>query len=271
MSQTDAGNYDDTLLCLRGSDAAQVLQGQTTAAFVDIAANTTVYGAFCNPKGRILADFCAYVLGPEQIILRLRDRIAEPLMAHLTPYIRFSKSQLTRLDWRIRYWQHPVDETIGEVIAPTDQCVIITKDSQTCEIWSQNDTDPPRTHWQPLEPTQWRLLEMSRGEARIESTTIGLYLPHDLNYDHLGWVNFKKGCYTGQEIIARLHYRGTPKRRLYRAFCETEHCPEPGSAVSVSAEEPTTGSVVNAVRDRKSSRCELLVETTEETAAKGPA
>jgi len=268
MAPTDAGSCD-TLLCLSGSDAAQVLQGQTTAAFVDLAENSTVYGAFCNPKGRILADFCAFVLRPERIILRLRDGIAEPLMTHLTPYIRFSKSQLTRLDWRIHYWQHPVEAVIDKVIVPTDHCVAVAKDTQFCEVWSREEIDKPNADWQPLEATQWRLLDISRGEARIESTTVGLYLPQDLNYDQRGWVNFKKGCYTGQEIIARLHYRGTPKRRLYRAFCDTDQCPEPGLPVSISAEGPTTGSVVNAARDLNTGRYELLVETTEETVAEG--
>ena len=56
--------------------------------------------------------------------------------------------------------------------------------------------------------------------ARVELDTIGAYLPQDLNYDLNGTVSFTKGCYTGQEIVARLHYRGTPKRRLYRAVID---------------------------------------------------
>jgi len=91
--------------------------------------------------------------------------------------------------------------------------------------------------------------------ARVESATVGAYLPQDLNYDLNQTVSFSKGCYTGQEIIARLHYRGTPKRRLHRAA--VGEGAELGAAL-INADGKTVGSVVNGCRHNGVT--ELLIE-----------
>ena len=83
---------------------------------------------------------------------------------------------------------------------------------------------------------------MSAARARVETQTIGQYLPQDLNFDLNETVSFTKGCYTGQEIVARLHYRGTPKRRLHRALSTVTAAP--GEILINDSNQPV-GSVVN--------------------------
>ena len=101
--------------------------------------------------------------------------------------------------------------------------------------------------------------------ARVELETIGAYLPQDLNYDLNGTVSFTKGCYTGQEIVARLHYRGTPKRRLYRAVIDdTGGTVAPGSRLS-NASNRAVGSVVNHASIRGAQQA--LIELTPEAAS----
>ncbi len=101
--------------------------------------------------------------------------------------------------------------------------------------------------------------------ARVEFDTIGAYLPQDLNYDLNGTVSFTKGCYTGQEIVARLHYRGTPKRRLYRAVIDdTGGTVAPGSRLS-NASNRAVGSVVNHASTRGAQQA--LIELTPEASS----
>ena len=105
-------------------------------------------------------------------------------------------------------------------------------------------------------------LEVKNQRARIESPTIGSYLPQDLDYDCNGTVSFTKGCYTGQEIVARLHYRGTPKRRLHRAQTTV---PAIAGDILVNAEGKTVGSIVNHYLQDQTH--ELLIELIPEAAA----
>ena len=92
----------------------------------------------------------------------------------------------------------------------TEDAASILRDDGYCEVWSSDKTEPE----QAISPEEWLAFRLSRGVARIEEQSVGEYLPQDLNYDLKGYIDFDKGCYTGQEIIARLHYRGKPKRRL---------------------------------------------------------
>ena len=110
---------------------------------------------------------------------------------------------------------------------------------------------------------------MTTARARVELDTIGAYLPQDLNYDLNGTVSFTKGCYTGQEIVARLHYRGTPKRRLYRASLDNmlddrHDAIAPGARLSNQANR-AVGSVVNRVSQDGAQQ--LLIELTPEAAS----
>jgi folate-binding protein YgfZ len=103
----------------------------------------------------------------------------------------------------------------------------------------------------------------------VEFDTIGTYLPQDLNYDLNGTVSFTKGCYTGQEIVARLHYRGTPKRRLYRASLdntldEMHDTIAPGARLSNQANR-AVGSVVNLATQNNAQQ--VLIELTPDAAS----
>ncbi|MBE9539587.1 MAG: tRNA-modifying protein YgfZ, partial [Proteobacteria bacterium] len=81
---------------------------------------------------------------------------------------------------------------------------------------------------------------------RIEAATVEVFIPQMLNYDLTGHVSFDKGCYTGQEVVARLHYRGKPKRRLFQATMEKTLALQAGSALYSSATEQSSGTVVNS-------------------------
>lgn len=267
----------EALLQLKGHDACKFLQGQTTADFAQAQALDVIAGAFCDVKGRVIADFRALVIEPEHLILRVSDCLADLLLAHLTKYLMFSKAELTRLPdrpWGVtgsEAWRHfgaerhLMTENRAEAVAqgwliPVAEhaALLIPRDS------SQMAPNPDATSAEDY-ASAWRAASCLRGEARITAATTGKYLPQDLSYDLAGWVSFDKGCYTGQEIIARLHWRGTPKRRLYLGKGAIP-CPVEGLKLISEADSRTVGSVVNAANHAQGSV--VLVEAVEAAAGK---
>ena len=109
--------------------------------------------------------------------------------------------------------------------------------------------------------SEWRLFRINRGLARIHEHSVGKYLPQDLNYDLNGFVDFDKGCYTGQEIIARLHYRGQPKRRLSLLTVRSSTQPASDERIIDSATGKSIGSVVEVVENEDAFLCLCEVVT----------
>ena len=102
---------------------------------------------------------------------------------------------------------------------------------------------------EPLDQQQWRLQQIQQGIPVIYAASSGLFLPQDLNLPQLDAVSFNKGCYTGQEVIARMHHLGKPKRHLYSMMLETSTVPAPADSLSLpSAPLNAIGYIVDAVR-----------------------
>jgi len=245
---------------LSGSGGREFLHGQTTADFNDCGAGNLRYAAFCNPKGRVLADVLAVIIDEQEILLRGRTTVMAALAEHLKPYLAFSRCSLTPTDWCISCHAGSTDEHHAKLrfVEASLAAVTVPMGPEHIECW----TAPHERQNEALSERLW--LEIKNQRARIESQTIGSYLPQDLDYDSNGTVSFTKGCYTGQEIVARLHYRGTPKRRLHRA--ETAASVLAGDSL-VNAEGKTVGSIVNhCLQDQTH---ELLIELIPEAAA-GP-
>ncbi len=90
-----------------------------------------------------------------------------------------------------------------------------------------------------------------------------MFVPQMLNLRELDAINFDKGCYTGQEIVARLQYRGTLKRRMYRIQVNEGECPDAGNSIHVCGESPAIGNVVSAVSSPDGGFAALAVITVE--------
>ena len=195
-------NLSDCILSFDGADVRDVLHGQTTRNFKALDLHQPIDGAFCDLKGRVITDFTAVLTSETTVLMRVSEGVAALLQEHLAKYLMFSKTKMTRLDWHC--WgcsDSSENATLG---------IRVPRPDGHSEVWS-SPSNPP-THAIPA--NDWLLFRINRGLARIHEHNVGKYLPQDLNYDLNGFVDFDKGCYTGQEIIARLHYRGQPKRRL---------------------------------------------------------
>jgi folate-binding protein YgfZ len=233
------GQQPDIIARLQGAGGAELLHGQTTADFKNLGAGDVRYAAFCDPKGRVLADVRAVVISDTEILLRGRARVLEPLSAHLKPFLMFARATMTPTDWCISAESTERRASVAtlEYEADTLSAVVIPGEEGFSERWTPPSATQPNTA-----QTDLSYFEFQAARARIETETIGAFLPQDLNFDLNGTVSFSKGCYTGQEIIARLHYRGTPKRRLHSASTTKEASP---GQVLRDAEGQAVGSVVN--------------------------
>lgn len=258
----DLGHY--ALLGVEGPDAVKFLQGQVTCDVRELANHVTRLGAQCNLKGRMLLSFRALQRDEQRILLRMHGGLIEKALATFGKYIVFSKAKL--VDHSAHYRRvglhGPAAEsllrtTLGQVPEHTDEWVaagdhiIIKLDQQRYECWLAGDAEPVLaalshpTH--PAAENYWTLLDIRAGIGEVRSESDELFTPQSLNYQLVNAVNFRKGCYTGQEIVARLHYRGTLKRHMQRfTFIADEAAlPLPGSTVN-NSQGNATGEIVMA-------------------------
>lgn len=257
----------DALLHISGPDSLKFLQGQTTCDTAQVTPINAVPGAYCTPKGRVVCDFLLSELGNEHFGLRMRKDLIANSAAVFGKYIIFSKAELAaeRDDWQIvGLWGDGAAAMIEGLVgsAPAQQygasasagiiAVQLDESGQVFECYVaqaqlESTLDTLERHAAPGEENDWQSLQVKAGIARIEAETIEEFIPQVLNFDVTGHVNFKKGCYTGQEVVARLHYRGTPKRRAYIASLPVEQPPKPGAPLFGDSAQTSIGNVVNAV------------------------
>ena len=230
---TDLNNFD--LLAVTGEDAAKFLQGQLTCDIDKVSQTQSVQGAYCDINGRVIADM--RVLASESGYLLLSARgMGYSLKKILEKYVVFSKASISSLtsSWErygvygpaatqtIRDLFAAVPEHPHEVLSKSDAIVIRLPDTQPrYEILMSAANDELRDQLEELGITddleEWELADIRQGIVHITPDTQDSYTPQLLNYDFTGVIDFKKGCFPGQEIVARMHYRAPAKKRLYRA------------------------------------------------------
>ena len=257
MTSDSASQHPDIIMRLEGSGAADLLHGQTTADFSACQEGDVRYAAFCNPKGRVLADVRVVVIHENEMLLRGRREVMLRLAEHLKPFLAFARSTLAPTDWQVSITsaEGTTEKALLERLDASLERVALPAEGDWQEIWSSTSAHPEDAG----DGGTWHDILAAR--ARVETATVGAYLPQDLNYDLNQTVSFSKGCYTGQEIVARLHYRGTPKRRLHRAALDVGA--EPGDLL-VNAGDQTVGSVVNSCS--RADVNELLIELVPDAA-----
>lgn len=251
-----------TLIHISGEKAESLLQGQLTCDVREIFNTQTRLSAHCNPKGRVLSSFhllkyldAFYFCAPSDM--------AESIIKQLTPYARFSKVTLainTELSvlgiWgdnvveRLNSLFEKLPQTADEMVSKEEICLIHLHGTNIrfMMIGHKNSISAfKKTHADALtENTQaWQLLDIQSGVAIIHPETSTLFTPHMLNYPDLHAVSFKKGCYTGQEVIARTHYLGKAKRHLYCASIVSDQAPQAGD-VLLDETNNEVGVVVNS-------------------------
>lgn len=226
-----------TLLSLSGPQALTFLQGQVTCDLRDALSNNTLLGAHCNPKGRMIFSFRALADTEEQLWLRVRTDMRELTQSSLGKYIVFSKAQLGTVEaTALRGFSGPraralLTEHLAAPAAEAGQWVrhgedrIVTLGPDRFECWLTPERaqalDEAFAHYAAeAGDNRWELEDIRAGIGEVCPETSELFTPQALNLPQLGGVSFRKGCYTGQEVVARLHYKGKLKRFMQRLTLE---------------------------------------------------
>ena len=271
----------ESLLHIVGPDTLQFLQGQTTCDTRKVDSSHALQGVFCTPQGRVVCDFLLCELDHEHYAMRMRSDICESSSAAFGKYIIFSKATLDaeREDWAtIALWGPQAAGAIRNIFGetPAEQYgarsgtgfVVVQIDTSgeqfECYVNTTSNQEQLNNISKELEEgsePEWQGLQIATGIARIEANTVEEFVPQTLNFDLTSHISFNKGCYTGQEVVARLHYLGKPKRRTYLAeLSEVAEC-EPGSILYEAGADKSAGAVVNCCTTADGIRALIAVTT----------
>ena len=237
------------LIEIQGKDKTDYCQGQFTTDIAQISPEQSQLSAYCSPKGRMLAYFRIFELD-DCYFLRLPLETLEPNLRRLRMFVLRAKVNLTDSS----------NKMIGIGLSGPNCARLLTqflgqtapiKISQTLNIKNLSvirvDGEHPRFEmygpfeailacWQALKQDcqmagsqVWDLLNIRAGLPEVYANTMDEFVPQMANLDLLNGISFKKGCYVGQEIVARMHYLGRLKRRMFRLRLDCDTLPNPGT------------------------------------------
>lgn len=221
------------VILAEGPDAANFLHGQLTQDFVLLGASEARLAALCTPKGRVIASFLGIRPAPERIVLVISRDLLAATLKRLSMYVLRAKVKLS--DASDAFALYGVAGTALaanglDPAAPPGRCVAIG-DAHAVSLYPADGV--PRALWiappghaapqgLALDPALWPWSEVRSGIVTLTAPVAEAFVPQMLNYESIGGVNFKKGCYPGQEVVARSQFRGTLKRRTYLVQADGE-------------------------------------------------
>ena len=268
------------LLEIDGADAFTFLQGQVTNDINLLDGNTSHYTGHCSPKGRLLALFLAFS-HYNHLHLQFSRTLVAPIMKRLKMYVMRSKVEIKDASatiikiglssenavFLLESLFSQVPKTPYELVSLTNGALIClpsgNKTKARYEIFTSAQHAPAiwntlKQHCTPVGLGCWEILEIEAGIPDVTPKTQEEFVPQMLNLDLMNAINFKKGCYTGQEIVARTHYLGKVKRRTLHAEIDASVLPEAGDDVFNIAQE-AVGKVVRCALNEHG-KISLLLE-----------
>lgn len=216
-----------------GADAATFLHGQLTQDIVHLGASEARLAGYCSAKGRLLATFVVWRSAPDSIALACSADLLAPTLKRLSMFVLRAQCRLSDASAAIalyglagagaQAWIESLGSTEPESVAPWgliavgDHRLIRLPDALGTRRWllaqPSSEAPPPLPR---MASGDWAALEVGSGVARVTAATVEHFVPQMVNLELTGGVNFQKGCYPGQEVVARSQYRGTLKRRMAR-------------------------------------------------------
>lgn len=233
-----------------GEDAAQFLHGQLTQDFALLDLQHARLAAFCTAKGRMLASFIGFKRSQDEILLVCDRSVLAPTLKRLSMFVLRAKCRLS--DATADFTLHGLAGDAAGNAQPWTlaqdgeaHCIGLYPAAGLPRALRVAPVGAPLPQGPALSEADWLWSEVASGVATLSAPVVDAFVPQMLNYESVGGVNFKKGCYPGQEIVARSQFRGTLKRRAYIA-----HAPQAlaaGMEVFTPDElEQATGTVVQA-------------------------
>jgi tRNA-modifying protein YgfZ len=243
--------YDWGLIRASGADAASFLHSQLTQDIQSLMPGQARLAGYCSAKGRLLASFVVWRPAAEEVLLACSADLLPATLKRLSMFVLRAKCKLADASAERPLWGG-VGVPEGLSLPAAEWGLISTPDATTVRL---PDADGQQ-RWlrigsasgaESVDPERWLALEARSGIPRIVAATAEQFVPQMINLELIGGVNFQKGCYPGQEVVARSQYRGTTKRRAL--LFETSETMAPGQEVFHSDDpEQPAGLVVLAGR-----------------------
>ena len=249
---------------VEGDDRVQFLQGQLTQDMNLITLDHALFSGFCNPKGRVLAFMLCY-MDQASIHIQIDSSVEESFLKRLKMYVLRSKVSMSLLGDQftcigfmgfkalLKQGIQPPKNYLDIVRSHDAMIMSVGKNTERYQL--MGDTSKVNTFMQlnfpeytSMSVESWNNLNILDGVPDIYPTTQEAFIPQSLNMDLIDGINFKKGCYTGQEIVARTHYLGKVKRRMYRGFIESQDALMPGDQI-LNEKKEAMGQLVRSARE----------------------
>jgi len=254
------------LISAEGEEARDFLQNQFSNDMRLVSDSESQISAYCSPKGRMMAAFRIFQHS-ETFYLRLPRSILEPTLKRLRMFIM--RSQVTLEDASdklasIGFAGPEAQQRLGKILekVPTEPntmaenngLMIIRLPDPLARFEIHGDPEAVIGLWRrlarqasPVGADCWSWLDIQAGVPEVLPATVEAFVPQMVNLEALDGISYKKGCYPGQEVVARMHYLGKLKRRMYRAHASTDAVPSPGDNLYSPAEtDQSVGKVVEA-------------------------
>lgn len=274
----------DQLGCLlvEGRDARKFLQGQVTCDMNQLSATHTVIGGHCNTKGRLLFSFRAMLLGAdegsERIALLMHRGLLAAAEQALAKFIVFSKASLSQDNTYRALGLAGSFDDLSQLPAAANDAAIQTGNGSLARVHGDRFIyllkeeaaiaflQSASTRCQLRGHHEWNLAEIRSGLGQVVPGTEDMFIPQMLNMQITGGVSFTKGCYIGQEVVARMQYRGKLKRHMRRLEIHDTSLPLPGAPLYTEGSSQSVGNLVLAAPNGAHS--EMLAVVTDEAFAR---
>jgi tRNA-modifying protein YgfZ len=213
------------LLSVTGEQAREFLHAQLTNDIAALPAGRAALAGWCSAKGRLLASFLVIPV-QDGFLLQLAKDLTPAIAKRLTMFVLRAKVRIEDASARtqIGAWgaMPGVSTAPLAVTEAGGQVTVAMAPGRFLVIGEAAGTEVPEE--------RWTLEEIRAGRPLITSATQDMFVPQMVNYDALGAVNFQKGCYPGQEVVARAQYRGQVKRRMKKLEAPAGTALQPGQA-----------------------------------------
>ena len=223
------------ILQFSGEDAEAFLQGQLSCDVAAVGLRSSAYGAYCSPQGRMLANFLLWREEAGFTMALSRD-IAPSVQKHISKFVLRAKLKVSDASDTIVMAGaagSKADQALSDVFPdlpkqpnevsrePDTGTAVKLKDGRYLLVVAPSSAAALRQRLAnvlaPVDAHAWRWLDIRNGVPVVTAATQDQFVPQMANFELLGGVSFNKGCYTGQEVVARMQHRGKLKRRMFLA------------------------------------------------------
>lgn len=252
------------LIVFSGVDAQSFLQGQLSCDVAALADGRSTYGSYCTPQGRVVASFLLWRARGDYC-MHLPRSLCASIQRRLSMYILRAKVKATHASERHVQLGIAGNDAFGAMktvfgevpaaphdVAQAGEATLIRLAADRFQVIAPSASaarlcDTLKARTMEAGVAHWEWLDIRAGIPWITPPTQEQFVPQMVNLDLIGGVSFSKGCYPGQEIVARAHYRGQVKQRMYLAHLATDDSVRAGDKLySAEFGEQSSGTIVNA-------------------------